>query len=134
MGIISNRQMSFGTASVPAIQYDNNPDIKGYASLIKVFSEAIHKKIGTPHPTSDDEKITTMYEELEEKEKERYTDYPRMSAEMKKGAIMSHQGLTNLKECVIYTMEYFQKERLFKDQEQVLKSKEVAQWIKTSQK
>ena len=63
MGIISNRQMSFGTASVPAIQYDNNPDIKGYASLIKVFSEAIHKKIGTPHPTSDDEKITTMYEE-----------------------------------------------------------------------
>jgi len=178
MGIITSRQIRFGTASVPQIEYDDAPNISGYDSIPKVLGVAIYEKIGTSRliPVID-EQVKKICEEYIIKEKKQYEDciiqtinylkkikavkpmtwelktlhlwksfidlgpfyegiaselssmlikkhYPRMSSEMAKGAIMSHQGLTNINECITYTMEYFLKEQLLINQNEVIKGLE----------
>lgn len=60
--------------------------------------------------------------------------YPRMFKAIDKGAVYSHWGLTQVKECVLYTMEFFQKKGLFNPVDDVLKTKEVGKWVDESNK
>lgn len=59
---------------------------------------------------------------------------PSMAAAMDKGATYAHQTLTNIGEAVLYLMEYFQKEGLFEDVDEVRKTNEIREWVEEHRK
>lgn len=54
---------------------------------------------------------------------------PSMHAAISKGAVYSHQTLTDIGESVSYLMEYFTKEGLLNNQDEVATNSEVKKWI-----
>lgn len=163
--ILGKRQTKFDCASVPEIQYQEKTDVSGYESIVKVFEEALMKRLCYQYPEEFKEE---MYQKLIQKEREMYNDclsqtinflksidalkpankiskielwrkavkmtpfyegvnvqlksmlikhhYPEMYEAMSRGAVYSHQSLTNLGEAVLYLMEYFAKKGLLKKQ------------------
>jgi hypothetical protein len=55
--------------------------------------------------------------------------YPQMYTGIMKGEIYSHYGLTIIKESVSYTLEFLKKENLLLDESELIKRKEVKNWI-----
>lgn len=55
--------------------------------------------------------------------------YPRIAEELAKGRCYSHWGLTQIKEAVLYTMEFFQKSNCFLPAEEVVTHPEVIKWV-----
>ena len=60
--------------------------------------------------------------------------FPSMYAQIMKGEIYSHVGLSDVKEGILYTMEYLKKMELLKDVDTVIKNKEVKEWVDTQYK
>jgi len=52
-----------------------------------------------------------------------------MYKEMSKGHVYSHYSLTMIGEAVLYTMEYLQKNNLFKSQKEFLERDNVKNWL-----
>lgn len=55
--------------------------------------------------------------------------FPKMYEDMSKGHVYSHYSLTMVKEAVIYTMEYLQKNNLLKSQKEFLERDNVKNWL-----
>lgn len=55
--------------------------------------------------------------------------FPRMYEQINTGQVYSHYGLTTIKECVLYTLEYLQKEDLLKDEIELLERENVKKWL-----
>ncbi len=51
--------------------------------------------------------------------------FPNMYNEMSKGKVYSHNSLTMIKEAVLYTMEYLQKNKILKPQEEFLEKDDL---------
>lgn len=66
---LGQRQMKFGTASVPAIKYFEKVDIKGYENIIDTFVIALVDKIGTKeykhigNETQEEKKFRSCFEQ-----------------------------------------------------------------------
>ncbi len=55
--------------------------------------------------------------------------FPRMYEQISKGHVYSHYSLTMIGEAVIYTMEYLQKNNLFKSQKEFLERENIKEWL-----
>ena len=55
--------------------------------------------------------------------------FPSIHKAMNKGAVYSHYGLTTASECVLYIMEYFTKEKLFRPLDEIANNKAVLKWV-----
>jgi len=55
--------------------------------------------------------------------------FPKMYEDMSKGHVYSHYSLTMIGEAVLYTMEYLQKNNLFKSQKEFLERDNVENWL-----
>ena len=55
--------------------------------------------------------------------------FPKMFEEMSKGHVYSHYSLTMIKEAVLYTMEYLEKNKLFVSQKEFLERNNVKEWL-----
>ena len=56
--------------------------------------------------------------------------FPSMYKEMSKGHVYSHYSLTMIKEAVLYTIEYLQKNKLLRPQKEFLERDNVNEWLK----
>lgn len=56
--------------------------------------------------------------------------YTKMHKAMSDGHVYSHWGLTIVKECVLYTLEYLKKNHLLKNDKDLLKRDNVMEWLK----
>lgn len=62
MSIIGSRQLKFGAASLPRIDYNENPNIKGFEKVVDVFSKLFNERF-------------SMEREFYKDTDTRYTDY-----------------------------------------------------------
>lgn len=171
--IIGKRQARFDCAKVPEIKHQENTNIKGYETIVKVFEEALmlkrcywykHKEKGSinkklisrerkmyndclrqtihflnsikalkPSPKlksielwKDIIQMNPFYEGINAQLKSMLIKHhcPHMHKEMSKGRMYSHQTLTDISEAVLYLMEYFTRENLFRE----LKEIELKSW------
>lgn len=60
--------------------------------------------------------------------------FPHMYKEMSKGHVYSHYSLTMIGEAVLYTIEYLQKNNLFKSQKEFLERDNVKNWLEIEEK
>lgn len=60
--------------------------------------------------------------------------YPTMYENISKGQVYSHWNLTVVKECVLYTMEYLEKNKLLKNELDLIKRDNVKKWLKLEDK
>ena len=175
------RQAKFGMAVVPPINHMPK-DIKGYESMVKVFTEALMKKMSHDYRLygrkkdcmwandmikkeramfkdcieqtisflkhisalkplkkplakielwKDAVKMEPFYEGVNVSLKTMLIEYhcPSMAKEIHKGAVYDHYTLTEIGEAVLYTMEYFAKEKYFNTVKQVLHTTQVKRWV-----
>jgi len=166
--LLDKRQIEFGTARVPEIEYSEKVDIKGYESILEEFEPLLKEKfcsdeifgvkdelpkkcieqtitflkhIGAlkplPKPVSNITlwkefvKMDPFYEGVNAQLKTTIikNHFPSIHKAMNKGAVYSHYGLTTASECVLYIMEYFTKEKLFRPLDEIVNNKAVLKWV-----